>query len=96
MLGDPKGSWGLGGVLHIGHRFADDRCLGKGHPCRGAIPLARCVIGRVGRRRGHLLSFWEIHLPDVPQGDPDKGPFFIARVSRHEVPTTPGLLRYVL
>ncbi len=30
MLGDPKGSWELGGVLHIGHRFEDDRCLGKG------------------------------------------------------------------
>ena len=31
-----------------------------------------------------------------PVGDPYRGPFCIARRSRHEVPKTPGYLRYAL
>ena len=27
-----KGSWGRGGAPHIGHHFADDRCLWSEHP----------------------------------------------------------------
>ena len=32
LLGDPQGSRGRGGALHIGHRHADDRCLWSEHP----------------------------------------------------------------
>ena len=33
LLGDPcRGRGGGGGALHIGHRFADDRCLWSEHP----------------------------------------------------------------
>ncbi len=31
-----RGRGGRGGMLYIGHRFADDRCLWSEHPCRGA------------------------------------------------------------
>ena len=31
-----RGRGGWGGLLYIGHRFADDRCLWSEHPCRGA------------------------------------------------------------
>ena len=31
-----RGRGGMGGLLYIGHRFADDRCLWSEHPYRGA------------------------------------------------------------
>ena len=69
-------------------------------------------VGRVGQHKRHLVFAKEVRPayrssraattchrpipPDNPAGDPDRGPFCIARVSRHEVPKTPGYLRYAL
>ena len=41
LLGDPQGSRGRGGALHIGHRFADDRCLWSEQP-QGVLRRQAC------------------------------------------------------
>ena len=48
--------------------------------------------GEVHPCRGATALFHE----RLYRRDPDRGPFCIARVSRHEVPKTPGFLRYAL
>ena len=45
---------------------------------------------------GDLGSIGSGFPKDYPAEDPDRGPLFIARVSRHAVPKTPGYLRSAL
>ena len=56
--------------------------------------LAGCCpqVGRIGRYT--QIPMYKPYPIGYPAGDPGRGHFCIARVSRHAVPKTPGLLRY--
>ena len=50
----------------------------------------------IGRATKWRRPMYKPYRKGDPVGDPDRGHFCIARWSRHEVPKTPGLLRYAL
>ena len=61
---------------------------------KGCSPLVgRTPYQHTGIRKGVSPAYF---TEGCPAGDPDRGPFFIARWSRHAVPKTPGLLRYAI
>ena len=54
------------------------------------------VVGATPLRHSGYEKCTPIGVPPLstdPAGDPGRGPFCLARVSRHEVPKTPGFLR---
>ena len=59
-----------------------------------AAIAARPVAMKRGSLTGSSIPLWcrlPFALPPAdPAGDSDRGPLFVARVSRHEVPKTPG------
>ena len=78
-------------------------CSFHSHGSRGAAPMTR---GSAGAYDNDPLWVAEQASPSCrshkgctacrPARDPDRGHFCIARWSRHEVPKTPGLLRYAI
>ena len=76
-----RGRGGWDGLLYIGHRFADDRCLWSEHPCRGAsfsaVKLKWSPLGLCAKKEsvsilthplsGYLISKTSRNLSDSTQ-----------------------------
>ena len=74
-----------------------DTDLSTGHRrCRGSTCGYGAEIPSGIRHHHYGVGFLLPSPPADPARDPGRGHFCIARVSRHEVPKTPGLLRYAL
>ena len=81
-----RGRGGGGGALHIGHLFADDRCLWSEHP-QGV--LRRSWLGSVGRVRRRLSYRTSRTSRTALSIDLQFPPSCPARLSRPSAPSSP-------